>query len=82
MLELRATTTNERGDIKITITPERAQQIFIEFPVVKRAYDENVPDPVYASRAFLCFKALTLIGFAKTALAGRVLDALPLFKIV
>lgn len=52
MLELRATTTNERGDIKITITPERAQQIFIEFPVVKRAYDENVPDPVYALRAF------------------------------
>lgn len=46
MLELRATTTNERGDIKITITPERAQQIFIEFPVVKRAYDENVPDPL------------------------------------
>ncbi|KAF8757281.1 TFIIH p62 subunit, N-terminal domain [Rhizoctonia solani] len=38
--------TNEKGDIKITITPERAQQIFIEFPVVKRAYDENVPDPL------------------------------------
>ncbi|KAG8711959.1 RNA polymerase II transcription factor B subunit 1 [Ceratobasidium sp. 395] len=49
MLELRATTTNERGDIKITITPERAQQIFIEFPVVKRAYDENVPDPLSPS---------------------------------
>ncbi|QRV79543.1 BSD domain-containing protein [Ceratobasidium sp. AG-Ba] len=46
MLELRSTSTNERGDIKITITPERAQQIFIEFPVVKRAYDENVPDPL------------------------------------
>ncbi|ELU42505.1 BSD domain-containing protein [Rhizoctonia solani AG-1 IA] len=45
MLELRGAGTNEKGDIKITITPERAQQIFIEFPVVKRAYDENVPDP-------------------------------------
>jgi citrate lyase gamma subunit len=46
MLELRGAGTNEKGDIKITITPERAQQIFIEYPVVKRAYDENVPDPV------------------------------------
>ncbi|KAF8678242.1 RNA polymerase II transcription factor B subunit 1 [Rhizoctonia solani] len=46
MLELRGAGTNEKGDIKITITPERAQQIFIEFPVVKRAYDENVPDPL------------------------------------
>ncbi|KAB5596026.1 RNA polymerase II transcription factor B subunit 1 [Ceratobasidium theobromae] len=46
MLELRDTTTNEKGDIKITITPERAQQIFMEYPVVKRAYDENVPDPL------------------------------------
>ncbi|CAE6431010.1 unnamed protein product [Rhizoctonia solani] len=46
MLELRGAGTNEKGDIKITITPERAQQIFIEYPVVKRAYDENVPDPL------------------------------------
>ncbi|KAJ1304522.1 hypothetical protein OPQ81_005665 [Rhizoctonia solani] len=36
MLELRGAGTNEKGDIKITITPERAQQIFIEYPVVKR----------------------------------------------
>ncbi|KAH7339559.1 hypothetical protein B0J17DRAFT_365785 [Rhizoctonia solani] len=46
MLELRGAGTNEKGDIKITITPERAQQIFMEYPVVKRAYDENVPDPL------------------------------------
>ncbi|CUA66882.1 General transcription factor IIH subunit 1 [Rhizoctonia solani] len=44
MLELRGAGTNEKGDIKITITPERAQQIFIEYPVVKRLYLQKEDD--------------------------------------
>ncbi|KAG8834705.1 RNA polymerase II transcription factor B subunit 1 [Serendipita sp. 399] len=37
---------SQTGDIKISITPQLQMDIFEEWPIVKRAYDENVPDNV------------------------------------
>jgi len=39
-------THNEGNDIKYTITTEIIHSIFIHYPSVKRAYDENVPNKV------------------------------------
>lgn len=38
--------TDERGDVTVKITPMLTREIFEEYPVVARAYDENVPEPV------------------------------------
>ena len=35
---------SQQSSIKYTLTPEIIRQIFLEYPGVKRAYDENVPD--------------------------------------
>jgi transcription initiation factor TFIIH subunit 1 len=34
------------GDMKMTITPQLAQDIFEEWPVIRRAFAENVPTNV------------------------------------
>ena len=34
------------GEVKIVITPQLVHDIFEEFPVVARAYSENVPEKV------------------------------------
>ncbi|TFK54130.1 hypothetical protein OE88DRAFT_1654632 [Heliocybe sulcata] len=39
----------EGGDIKIVITPQLVHDIFEEFPVVAKAYNENVPKPLSES---------------------------------
>lgn len=36
-------TPNEAGEMKLSITPELIRDLFEQFPVVARAYDENVP---------------------------------------
>ncbi|KZT52260.1 hypothetical protein CALCODRAFT_525450 [Calocera cornea HHB12733] len=41
--------TGEGGDIKIVITPQLVHDIFEEFPVVARAYSENVPNEMSES---------------------------------
>ena len=39
--------TEEGGEAKINITPQLIREIFEEYPRVKIAYDENVPDKVH-----------------------------------
>ena len=36
-------TPNEAGEMKLSITPELIRDLFEQFPVVRRAFDENVP---------------------------------------
>lgn len=36
-------TPNEAGEMKLSITPELIRDLFEQFPVVARAYEENVP---------------------------------------
>lgn len=38
--------TVDGGEIKIRITPQLVHDIFDEYPVVSRAYSENVPKKV------------------------------------
>ncbi|KDQ21702.1 hypothetical protein BOTBODRAFT_211251 [Botryobasidium botryosum FD-172 SS1] len=45
IVDLRPTTT-ERGDLVISLTPQMVTDIFEEFPIVERAYHENVPKPL------------------------------------
>jgi transcription initiation factor TFIIH subunit 1 len=47
----------EGGEVKIVITPQLVHDIFDEYPVVAKAYDENVPSKVpsfSATRALFC----------------------------
>lgn len=37
-------TPNEAGEVKLSITPELIRDLFEQFPVVARAYEENVPN--------------------------------------
>ncbi|KAJ1021675.1 hypothetical protein NDA16_003811 [Ustilago loliicola] len=39
-------TPNEAGELKLSITPELIRDLFEQFPVVARAYEENVPSKV------------------------------------
>jgi transcription initiation factor TFIIH subunit 1 len=39
--------TVEGGEIKIRITPQLVHDIFDEYPVVARAYSDNVPNKVW-----------------------------------
>ncbi|KAL3897981.1 MAG: hypothetical protein SGCHY_003049 [Lobulomycetales sp.] len=44
--DLKATAINSSdssGDMKLTLTPVQIHQIFLEYPSVKRAYQDNVP---------------------------------------
>ena len=36
-------TQNEAGELKINITPQLIRDLFEQYPVLTRAYDENVP---------------------------------------
>lgn len=40
--------TVEGGEIKIRITPQLVHDIFDEYPVVAKAYSENVPNNVWS----------------------------------
>jgi transcription initiation factor TFIIH subunit 1 len=40
----------EGGEIKMVITPQLVHDIFEEYPVVARVYNDNVPDTVWLSR--------------------------------
>lgn len=37
-------TQNENGELKINITPQLIRELFEQYPVLTRAYDENVPN--------------------------------------
>lgn len=47
------TVTGQNGEVTVKITPALIREIFEEFPVVLRAYNDNVPDPVRSPRLFL-----------------------------
>ncbi|GAA5864009.1 hypothetical protein JCM3774_004454 [Rhodotorula dairenensis] len=40
------TVTGQNGEVTVKITPALIRDIFEEFPVVLRAYNDNVPDPL------------------------------------
>ncbi|GAA5852790.1 hypothetical protein JCM8547_004685 [Rhodosporidiobolus lusitaniae] len=40
------TVTGQNGEVTVKITPGLIREIFEEFPVVLRAYNENVPEPL------------------------------------
>ncbi|BGO92122.1 hypothetical protein NBRC10512_000853 [Rhodotorula toruloides] len=40
------TVTGQNGEVTVKITPGLIREIFEEFPVVLRAYNDNVPDPL------------------------------------
>lgn len=40
------TVTGQNGQVTVKITPALIREIFEEFPVVLRAYNDNVPEPV------------------------------------
>ncbi|WAR61746.1 hypothetical protein PtB15_12B436 [Puccinia triticina] len=47
--------TTESGDIRISITPQMIRDIFEQYPIVQRAYNENVPplnDQTFWTRYF------------------------------
>ncbi|GAA6044378.1 hypothetical protein JCM8097_006565, partial [Rhodosporidiobolus ruineniae] len=43
------TVTGQNGEVTVKITPALIREIFEEFPVVLRAYNENVPEPLSES---------------------------------
>ncbi|KAK4054681.1 RNA polymerase II transcription factor B subunit 1 [Microbotryomycetes sp. JL221] len=45
MVDLRPE-TDEKGDVTVKITPQLIADIFAEYPMVLRAYNDNVPDPL------------------------------------
>lgn len=45
--------TVEGGEIKIVITPQLVHDIFDEFPVVAKAYNDNVPNKVCSMLALI-----------------------------
>jgi transcription initiation factor TFIIH subunit 1 len=47
------------GEVKIVITPQLVHDIFDEYPVVAKAYDENVPSKVPSSQS----PALTSVSY-------------------
>lgn len=47
--------TVEGGEIKIRITPQLVHDIFDEYPIVARAYSENVPNKVRFRVSFILF---------------------------
>jgi transcription initiation factor TFIIH subunit 1 len=47
--------TEEGGEAKINITPQLVKEIFEEYPRVKTAFEENVPDKVYYAHKFFNF---------------------------
>jgi hypothetical protein len=61
----------EGGDVKIRITPQLIHDIFDEYPVVAKAYNENVPEKVCC---WVIYRETALKGLA--ALRGAVLDAI------
>jgi hypothetical protein len=53
----------EGGEVKIVITPQLVHDIFDEYPVVAKAYDENVPSKVpsfSATRVLFCLTSHTI----------------------
>jgi transcription initiation factor TFIIH subunit 1 len=52
----------EGGEVKIVITPQLVHDIFDEYPVVAKAYDENVPSKVPISRFLRCTASYILYG--------------------
>ena len=52
----------EGGEVKIVITPQLVHDIFDEYPVVAKAYDENVPSKVHTSKFLRCTTSYILYG--------------------
>lgn len=72
------TVTGQNGEVTVKITPALIREIFEEFPVVLRAYNDNVPDPVRVPFSPPVPKP-SLTYFARTLRAARrgsVLDSL------
>lgn len=72
------TVTGQNGEVTVKITPALIREIFEEFPVVLRAYNDNVPDPVRFAFPHSCTPTYPLIQPRPPPAArrGSVLDSL------
>jgi len=65
--------TVEGGEIKIRITPQLVHDIFDEYPVVAKAYSDNVPNKV-CNIVFVSFP--TLIQPKYEVIGRRILETI------
>ena len=63
----------EGGEIKIRITPQLVHDIFDEYPIVAKAYNENVPNKVQWSHIYQ--SESTVLNRLVKAFGGAVLEA-------
>ena len=54
----------EGGEIKIKITPQLVHDIFDEYPIVAKAYSENVPENVRLACPIMCACTDSLFSFS------------------
>lgn len=71
---------DESGNAVMKLTPAMIEELFDEFPVLRRAYDENVPKPVSLSPRTLSCNASCGYHTLILALRCRVLEAVLAIK--
>ena len=70
------TVTGQNGEVTVKITPALIREIFEEFPVVLRAYNDNVPDPVRVRFSPTPKTIAYVFRTPRAARRGSVLDSL------
>jgi hypothetical protein len=66
--------TVEGGEIKIRITPQLVHDIFDEYPVVAKAYTDNVPNKVCGSVLLSAFSQFVELQYE--VVGGGVLETI------
>lgn len=64
----------EGGEVTVRVTAQMVGEIFEEYPSVRRAYDENVPEPV---RSSLPFPSLPFLRRRFSSLDGALITFVP-----
>ncbi|KAJ1020821.1 hypothetical protein NDA18_005671 [Ustilago nuda] len=76
-------TPNEAGELKLSITPELIRDLFEQFPIVARAYEENVPSKLdqatFWSRYFQSKLYHRLRTSARSAASEHIVQDDPIF---
>lgn len=76
-------TPNEAGEMKLSITPELIRDLFEQFPVVTRAYEENVPskldESAFWTRYFQSKLYHRLRTSARSAASEHIVQDDPIF---
>lgn len=63
------------GEVKIVITPQLVHDIFEEFPIVAKAYNDNVPGKVMH---IVMLKALSDVDMREVVRSGILESVLPI----